>query len=559
MAAEGLPKPDGTIVIATLAINILSLALPVMTLQVYDRIIPNHSTGTLEVLVLGVTIALALETILKLARAYTIGWTGAMFEHRMSCRLINHVLGADSRFFSRDDAGAHLQRMSGVGRVKSLYDGDALTTALEAVFVLVFLGVMAWIGGLIVLVPVVVLTLFVAITMYYTRKLHDGLTARSGCDEARYNFLVQSLRGIHTVKSFGLEQMFVRRFEKTERASDMANLNVSQISSDAFNAGAVLANLMLASVITVGALQVTHGAMTVGTLVACILLAGRMMQPVQRVLQLWVRLQDCRLAQADLAHITSIPHITRDVPAEGYQVQGQLELVDLTYQHPHQEHKTIDGVNLNLTIGQSILIHGTEGAGKTTLMKLIAGLYPPSSGHVRLDGREAVKLPANHLAQHVAFLEEEGTTFRGTLRDNLTAFGLIPEADAMAMARILGLHYDVARLPNGFDTPLAGTAVEAIPPGLRQRVAIARGLAAGAKIVLFDNADHGLDPQAARLLLEVMTKLQPHVVLVMISRDPAFQALAKAHMLLADGHLAPVTAPKQKSEQKTATHEQVQS
>ena len=536
----------------TLAIHLLSLALPIMTLQVYDRVLPNQTTQTLEILIVGVCVAIALEAILKIARAYVIGWTGAAFEHRLSCQLVEHTLSADLKHLKREGVGADLQRLTAASKLKGFYNGELFATFLEGIFVLIFLGLIWYIAGFLVLVPLAILVVFSVLTIHLCGHLKGYLNIRNYCDDNRYNFLVQALAGVHTIKASGLEQVFRRRYEFMEQQSGLANLLVARSSSATFNSGAVFSHLMVAAVITFGALQVIHNQMTVGALVACILLAGRVMQPVQKILQVWVKSQDFEITQNQVKEILATPTITRPQQTKPIAQKGRVGLEGIYFRYNDNAPWLLEKINLEIKPGDTLHITGHEGTGKSTLLKLIAGIYSPDQGSITIDGHRLASLSPKVLSQHVAYLSDTNKIFRGTIRDNLTRFGLVPGEAALKIATELGIQHDIARLPAGYDTTLEGTIADSIPPGLKQRILIARALAPQPRIILFDNADRALDRASYQAFRAYLKRRQPEVAMIIISDDAETVALAQKHYLLYEGQLIP-----QKAEHMTPTTEEV--
>ena len=187
------------LVVSTLAINILSLGLPVLTLQVYDRILPNPESGTLQILITGMCMVVALEIMLRLARTYMMSWAGASFEYEAMSQAIRNILNADLTVVSNAGIGENLNRISSISRLKDFYNGYVLVTLIDIAFAGLFMGLIAYIGGWLVLVPVTVMTLFLASSVYYGRQLYQGLKARDRADDRRYNFMIGVLEGIHSL------------------------------------------------------------------------------------------------------------------------------------------------------------------------------------------------------------------------------------------------------------------------------------------------------------------------------------------------------------------------
>jgi len=529
-------KPDGfrqsvcALLLATLAINILSLALPVMTLQVYDRILPNPGTGTLPVLITGVCLAILLEAILRLSRAYVIGRAGAAYEHRMACEAMRRTLNADLSRRGSHGIGEHLHRMGAVGKLKDFYDGYALTVMAELAFVPLFFGLIVYIGRGLAIVPAGLLLAFIAASLWKGSRLRRALQRREQTDNERFNFLIEALEGIHTLKAFALEKFFERRYEALEERSTLENYRVTQETADTFNTGAIFSHLMVACVISAGAWFVLNGMLTTGALIATLLLSGRMMQPIQKALALWARYQDYLLARAHVREIFMTPQTAVMAQKTQPEPTGTLKMAGASF-------GPLKNIDLELHPGEIVFISGAHGTGKTVLLNLIAGIYTPDTGHITLDGEDISTYRSEQLVQHVGYIRTQPLIFRGTIRDNITCFGQTDEAQAREVAALLNVDRDIARLPGGFDTLLVGNNTDSIPQGLKQRIAMVRVLAAKPHLILFDNADRALDKDGYALIYSLLARLKGKASMVLVTEDRNIAALADHHYNLKDGML----------------------
>lgn len=530
-----------SILLSTLAISILSLALPVMTLQVYDRILPNPDSGTLPVLIAGVCVAALLEFVLRLARGYIINWNGAVFDHKVSCDALSHLLFSDLSAARRSSPGEYLNSLSSIARIKDFYSGFNIVTIFELALVPVYLTLIYYIAGPLVLVPAAVLAAFALFATGFGDRLRHDLDRRNKADDRRYDFLLDCLEGMHTVKAFSLEDAFTRRYERIEKSSALINYRTASDASASFNAASVFGHLMSLLVIAFGAERVLAGDMTSGALIASTLLAGRIMQPVQRALSLWVRYQDYRLSERKAGSLFALPSVKRSSAVEP-DVKGHAVLRNVSFAHDREMHEIFRNVNLEIKPGEAVRISGLHGGGKSHLLGVMAGLYLGAEGDVKIDGLDPLNYPYGALRKHIGLLKTKGEVFRGTIRDNITSFGSVSEEQARRTTRILGIERDVARLPRGYDTFLGDDAAH-ISPGLQQRIAIARVMAWNPGIVLFDNADRNLDRNGYRAVYRLLLHVKAQKSLVLVSDDPNFTALATRHVRLEQNGLREIDIP----------------
>jgi ATP-binding cassette subfamily C protein LapB len=534
---EGFRQSVASLLLATLAINILSLSLPVMTLQVYDRILPNPGTGTLPVLITGVCLAILLEALLRLSRSYLISRSGAAYEHRMACGAMQKVLNADLSQRPSYGIGEYLHRMGSVGKLKEFHNGQSLITATELVFVPVFLMLIYYIAGPLIIIPAAILSVFCVLSLWKGYRLRRALKERDNSDDKRFNFLIEALEGIHTLKAFALEKFFQRRYETLEEESCLKNYKVTQETASTFNNGAIFSHLMVTSVITFGAWLVLHGQLTMGGLIATLLLSGRIMQPVQKALTLWARYQDFSIARDNIKELFTTPQQII-MPNEGEitpMPEGLLELENLSFRS--RDADLFKNVNLQIKPGEVIQLSGGHGAGKTMLLNLIAGIYPPTEGHIDIDGQNINKYKPEELVRHVGLIRSRPLIFRGTIRDNITCFGQTNETQAKEVAALLSVDQDVAKLPGGFDTFLTGTNTDVIAPGLKQRIAMVRVLATKPRLILFDNADRVLDREGYSMIYSLLARLRNKASLILVTDDQNLRGLATQHYHLENGSL----------------------
>ncbi len=533
------------LIAASIAINMLALALPVMTLQVYDRILPNAGSGTLAVLVSGVILAIVIETVLRLVRAWLLGWYGAIYEYRMSCHALGHVLSADLPDMLRRGAGEYLHQMAAIGKLRDFNNGYLPTTIVDLLFIPLFLGFIVFIAGPLAFVPAAGLMVMIVMSLAQGNTLRYLLAARDKADDTRYNFLIETLGAIHTLKALTVEKLFQRKYEQLEEASARQNYVTAEATAKTFNSIATLSNVIVVGTIMLGAVLALRHEITSGALVATLLLSGRIMQMVQRGMLLWIKHQDATLAshKIDSLLIHPVRHDSRAKPVASSQAMavaapnGTLHLNKLAYQPHGHDTPLLDIDSLDITQGEVIWLSGATGSGKTTLLRLIAGVLSPTRGDILVDGQPIGRYSPAQLARHVGYVNADPVIFRGTIRHNITRFGDIDALNARRAATQLGIDKDIARLPLGFDTFLQGTISDTIPPGLKQRIAMARVIAATPGLLLLDGADMSLDLHGQKLLVDHLSALQGRISMIIVSEDPQMQRLATRHLHLHAGKL----------------------
>lgn len=525
------------LVLSSLVINLLALAMPIMMLQTYDRILPSHGYGTLTLLVFGVITAVILEMLLRIARSYLTSWSGAVFEHKTACQAMKHILSSAMQRFEEQGSGAYLQKMSSISRLREFYSGQALLTIVDLPFIFIFLFLIGYIAGDLVYIPLGLFCAFCLLAWYVGYRLRRQVQEQDFSGKIRYNFIIETLSGIHSLKALGLEKFFLRRNDRLQTRISRAHYQVALSNNIALNCGTLFSQVMTVAVVSVGALKVINGEMGTGGLAACVLLSGRIMQPVQRALSLWTRFQSFFIDKRELQDIFSLPTTEYSDTEKIIQSEGRIVFDDVSFRYGDSGDLLLNNINLNLGTGESLAVSGSAGSGKTTLLHLVTGLIKPTGGTITISGVQPHRVNPAALNRHIGYLSEKGTIFYGTIRENLTFFGSVDEDDAMVAAKFLGIDEAVAVLPEGYETMLTDNVTDPIPPGLKQRIAIARVLANKPRVILFGNADRGLDKNGYNLVVKLLGRLKPRTMLIIISDDRNILRLADREFVIQQGRL----------------------
>lgn len=522
-----------------LMLNILSLAVPIMMLQVYDRIIPHQSYGTLSLLTLGVLISLALDAVLRTVRSWLVGWTASSNEHVASCAALDHFNRSDLTEFEKISSGEHLQNLSALSRLREFYSGQSLTALIDLPFAFIFLALVAYLGGWLVLVPLSLLVVFIFCARAAGIRLKNALEQRHEADDNKSSTVVSILTGIHSVKALGLENYLLRQYENVHEKVANNSYSVAVASGLASTLGATFGQLSLILTAAAGCLMVIESELSVGGLSACTLLAGRAIQPIQRVLGTWLRLQDLTIARAQAQELFTLPARTVSTVVAAPYFQGNVHLDRLSFSYDKQAQPLLKNICLEAGSGRAIAIKGNKSSGKSTLLQIIAGVLAPSSGHVSIDEINPANFSMANLIGHVGYLPQEGAIFRGTILENITGFhdDETSVRSSKEMAAELGLDNVVDFLPYGYQTVLSDTTADPIPPGIKQRIALCRVLRHRPKVLLFDDADRALDKEGYNRLFRIIGKLKGNCTIIMVSHDMNLLSFCDESYNLEDGAL----------------------
>lgn len=539
---EHAPLLHRDVLVASALLNFTALALPVAMLHVYDRIIPHAAFPTLALLVLGLWVALLFDGLLRQARAHIAGWEGARFEHAASVRSVKRLLHADVATVEATPVGVHMDRLASIEPLRDFYTSQVGLTLVDMPFALMFIGLLAVIGGPLALVPLALMLVFGVLAWAAGVSLHKAIVERGELDDRRYNFIVETLAGLHTVKGLAMENQMARRYERLMGNAATIGWRVNIASAIAVGIGASFSQITTIAVASIGSMMVIAGTLTVGQLVASTLLAGRAMQPVLRAMAQWTRFQSIRLAEQRFQKLNSLPAERAENAAEAPPLET-LEMRGATFGYDADGEPLFRDVNLSVRRGEIVAITGHNGAGKSSLLWMMMGGLRPRAGEVLVDGRSIHDLSADSVRDQIAYLPQRGYLFQGTVLDNLTRFDSDRHLDeALELAAAFGLDRVFAALPGGFETPVGEGAGGALPGGCVQAIAMVRALVGGPRFILFDEANAAFDRGADERLKAVLMRYRETTGIVLVSFRPSLLALADRRYTLQGGTLVEVPA-----------------
>lgn len=517
----------GAVAAASLGINLLALALPLALLQVFDRVLPNQSESTLMVLFGALLVAAALDFALRLARLGLLGDAGERYELRLTDAVTARMLDADPVAFEAVTGGAHLDRINAIAQLRDHYGGQGGLLVLDIPFAAIFVGLIGLIGGPLALAPLGCICALALASAGLRRLQAPALAGRESVDRRRYSFLMESLGQIETMKVHAMEPRMMRRYELLQSQAERASRRLIWASGMTQAVSAVLSQVGIAAMAATGGLLAVQGRLGIAEIAACMLLNGRAMQPMSRVVGLWVQRAHLQAAEARLKEVESLaPDAALMASERPGAMFGRVSVESVRLGMGGEAGAR--NVSFIARPGGCVALTGASGDEGSTLLRMVAGEVAPGAGAVRIDGQPAQRFAHMRGRRGVVLVDGRAALFEGTLLDNLSMFGDAEARDAgMEAARRIGLGEQIDRLPLGFDTPalirgrLAGTL------GFAQRIAIARAIACDPRILLFDEANTALDLVADRQLMAALEALRGRTTLILSTRRPSYLALAE--------------------------------
>lgn len=523
------PRIGATIYVASAIVNILALALPFTILQIYDRVLPNASFDTLTALVTALVCIIVVDATLKFLRASLVNWSAAAFTHKLSMTALSKMLAARPSLHSRTMVSEHLERLTAINGLGGYLGGQSRLVAVDILFIPVFALIIILVGGPIFFVVLSLFAGFGYLALRRTRALNAAIAERETHDARKHDFIIEVLRTMQTVKSAAMEPLMMRRFERLQSSASMITKRIINLTGEAQTYSTMYASLSIIAIVSVGAVLVLNGRLTLGALACCMLLSSQLLQPLMRSLASWNEIQMAKHHRSRIAQVFGDEKDAltpdRDVKAAfryGEKFNPQpIAFENVTVQHGDSP-PLFEELNLDVAVGSLIAIKGADGSGRSSLLRVLMDDTPIVRGRVLIGGK-SVDAGARHLVRYVG---QTPTIFRGSLLDNLTLYGEISTNAALAASRIIGIDDEVNRMPLGYDTMLKSAAGRDLPASTAQRLSIARAIATMPSVIVLDEANTLLDLAGEQRFVAALKRLHGRITIIVATHRPSLIKLA---------------------------------
>ncbi len=492
---------------AAALINLFALAFPIFTMNVYDRVVPNHAIETLWALAIGIVLVLCADLWLRSLRSRFVDEASARIDVALSATLMERVLGLKLAH-RPESVGSFASQLRGFEQVRDFIASGTVTALIDLPFTLLFIAVMVWLSPWLAIPVVLAFALIIVIGWVLQHRLHQLSETTWQASAQRNATLIESLTGLETIKTQGAEGAIQARWERNNLFLARMNIRMRALSSSAMYGTAWLTQGVSVAVIVIGVYLIGERELTMGALIAASMLAGRALAPAGQVVGLLMQYQGARTALESLDKLMAQP-VERPSAAEGAtpfiqrrELKGEIELRNVRFAYPQRDDAALDGVSFRVAPGERVALIGRVGSGKSTIQRLVMGLYAPSEGEVLLDGVDVRQLDPADVRRNIGYVSQDVLLFHGSLRSNI-AFGLpfADDAAVVAAAEVAGLHEFVNRHPRGFDMAV-GERGESLSGGQRQAVGIARAVLHNAPMLLLDEPTSAMDFSSESYLTE---------------------------------------------------------
>ncbi len=523
---------------AAVLINLFALTSPIFMMNIYNRVLPNNAMETGWVLAIGAITVFLFDFIMKTLRGYFIDLAGRRVDviaaRRIYDQLMNMKLAGRPK-----SSGAFANMLRDFDSVRDFTTSATMTGLIDLPFTLLFLLVIWLLGGSVafMLAGLVVVVVIAGYALQIPLKNNVRKSAKSA--EAKHGLLVETISGLETIKAIGADGRLRARYGDQVAENALYSQTSRFISALGGNIAALVQQIASIIIILIGMYMIKEGDMSVGALIACVMLGGRAIAPIGQVANLMSRYHSACGAMTTIDNIMAKP-VERPLDARFLHrpdLKGKIAFKGVSFSYPGTQRKSLDNVSFTLEVGEKVGIIGRIGSGKSTIARLMLGLYDPSEGTILVDDTDYRQIDPADLRRNMAYIAQDVVLFSGSVRDNITAS--VPHAteeEILEAAKAAGVHDFMAKHPMGYDAPV-GERGEGLSGGQRQTIALARAMLLKPNIFVCDEPTNAMDVQAEQMFTNHIAKYSKNKTLVLITHRQQLLPMVDRLILIDQGRV----------------------
>lgn len=533
------------VIIASIMVNIFALVSPLFVMNIYDKVVPNLAFESLWVLAIGAGLAYIFDFILKQLRGYLIDVAGKKVDIEVSSKLFAKVVGVplEKRATS---IGGMAKQITEFDNVREFFSSATITALVDLPFALLFMFCIWLVAGDLALFPIVASVLIIGYTVITQPKLRAAIEESNKFSSLRHGHLIECLGALESIKANGAEGVVQNAWQQMIGHTSSWLLKSKIITNSVVNFASFLMQISVIGVVVLGVYRVSDNLISMGGIIAAVMLTGRAISPVAKLAGLMTRSNQTISALRQLdslmdqegefenkAHLASRPKLSGSISAE-----------NISFSYPESDSASLKQMSINIKQGEKIAIVGRNGSGKTTLAKLLLGLYQPTAGSIRFDGLNHQQIHPSDLRRNIGYLPQDITLFHGTIRDNIL-FGTrqVTEYQLIRAVQLSGVDEFTDHETQGLDQQV-GESGSTLSRGQRQSIALARAILNAPQILLLDEPTASLDSRAEKKFIESIKATASERTLVLITHKMELLSLVDRIIVLEKGKLV-IDGPKE--------------
>ena len=526
------------VMVAALMINLFSVASSLFVMNVYDRVVPNHAFETLWALALGIMTVYVFDFILKNLRSHFLDFAGRRADVKISADLFEQSLGM-TMAARPSSAGVLASKMREFESIRDFFTSATMAALIDFPFIFIFIGFIAMIGGPLAFVPLAAIPLVVGMGFFLQKPLQKVVSESLNESALKNALLFETFTGLETIKVQAAEGHVQRNWEELNDKASRTAVKMRHVSSFAINWSMFIQQMVSVWIVIVGVYLIAAGDLSMGGLIACVLLSSRALAPLSQIAGLMTRYSPSRQS---LKHLDELMKKPVERPAGKNfismpHVQGRVEFRDVIFSYPGQTTPAVNNLSFTIEAGERVGIIGAVGSGKTTIERLLLNLYEPKSGSVQIDGSDVRQIDPGDLRRNVGAVQQSPQLFYGSVRHNITMGHETASARAvMRAAELSGVMEFLKDSSAGLDTQV-GERGDALSGGQRQAIAIARSLLYDPPVLVLDEPTASMDPASENRLIKRLDILCKGKTTILITHKGTMLSLVDKIILIDRGRL----------------------
>lgn len=545
-------------VMASLLINMLALAVSLFSMQVYDRVIPTRNESTLIILASGVALIILFELFMKLARSRIMDKVVTDLDQHLSRAVFGRLLKVRIDQMP-GSVGSMAAQLRGYEQVRGFFTASTMFSLVDIPMVIIFVALIAYIGSPVVAaVPVIAAIIAVFLGISARNKIDVIAAKGAAASYQKTGILVETVEGMETIKSGAGSWKFLSRWLDVMDVTVQNDLEMKHTNDNLSYTVQMIQQVSYVSIVVAGVYVVIGGGMTMGGMIACSILGGRVLAPVMALPNLIVQYSHAKAARKNIEQLFSLQQDNHGVnyPLSPTKIQGNFRCQDMVFNYLGNDRPAVMIKNLVINAGEKVAILGPIGSGKSTLLKLLAGLYAPTQGHILLDGLDIQQISRETLSEKIGYLQQDHRLFQGSLRENLLIGMPAPDDGVIHQAlHKTGLINLVSNHSSGLDLPISEGG-RGLSGGQKQLVAFTRLLLTHPSVLLLDEPTASMDNRQEQRCLQVLhEELQQGQTLIVSTHKMALLELVD-RIIIMDNHQIIMDGPKQAVLEQLAKNEQ---
>lgn len=526
------------VVIAAIMINLFAVASSLFVMNVYDRVVPNKAIETLWALAIGIMIVYVFDFLLKNLRAHFLDHAGRKADVKISAELFEQILGM-TMAARPASAGVLASKMREFETIRDFFTSATLVALIDLPFIFIFIGFIAILGGPLAFVPIAGIFPVLIVGLYLQKPLSVVIKKSLNENALKNALLFETFTGLETIKMQAAEGNKQRHWEELNEKASLTSVKSRGIAVFAQNWAVFIQQLVSAWIIIVGVYLISDGQLTMGGLIASVILSGRAMAPLAQIAGLMTRMTQ---SMQSLEHLNELMVKPVERPKGKHfitmpHVGGLIEFREVDFSYPGQSSPALAKMNFMIQPGERVGIIGAVGSGKTTVERLLLNLYEPQSGSVQIDGTDVRQIDPGDLRRNIGSVQQSPQLFYGSVRENITmGHETAPDRAVLRAAELAGVMEFLRDSSAGLDTQV-GERGEALSGGQRQSIAIARALLYDPPILILDEPTASMDPASENRLKKRLSHITQNKTTILITHKGSMLALVDKLILMDRGKL----------------------